>query len=416
MEQLELRPAQRECLRLLAGSQCLAAILPTGYGKSLIYQYAAREWGWRVLVLQPLIALMDEQAQRCREQGLRAKAIHSALTPEARREVFLAGAETLPQIVFMSPERWLASGKQRIANLYGSFDLIVIDEAHCLWQWSQFRPAYARLRDWLGSPAGQRSRQLLLSATISRIQERALRRDLPGVTVFRQGLGRQALSIKVSLVSGEGEAWFELFRALNAAQIAGQQALIFISSRVLCEEIASALDSAGFKASYYHAELPPRLQRERLVAYRNQSLAILVTTSALSMGIDLPGVEWVIHWGLPGSLNQYWQEVGRAGRESQRGSALMIMGPWEFSRGSRNTNEPEEDWLRRFVLARACRRRILNEYFGNAEGSDCKQCDRCFIDDKASLWWWRYQRRQAFRAHEFAGSDQSFVKTFVQPC
>jgi len=352
---------------LLAGRNVLA-VLPTGAGKSLCYQVPALLASGPTLVVSPLISLMQDQVAALRRRGIAAAYLNSQLDAEQRRAILdalLAGRVTL---LYCAPER-LASLTRRLRAAGCAIGLLAIDEAHCITEWgSEFRPVYRRLgvfRSLLGHPL---TIALTGSATPAARADILTVLRIPQADVIITSFDRPNLSFAVRRVGDDRER-FATLRAM-VRSLADGASLIYAPTRRLTELLTRALIRCSVHAAPYHAGLTAGTRRTVLRAFLADRVSVIVATSAFGMGIDKPDVRQVIHWGPPPTLEAYYQEAGRAGRDGRSSECLILWRPQDFAWG--NIALP----MRRYVEARRCRRAIMLEHFGERPGP-CSGCDRC---------------------------------------
>ncbi|HXM37379.1 MAG TPA: ATP-dependent DNA helicase RecQ [Gemmatimonadales bacterium] len=356
---------------LLAGRNVLA-VLPTGAGKSLCFQVPALLTEGLTLVVSPLISLMQDQVGALRRRGIAAAYVNSQLDAEQRRMILdstLAGRVTL---LYCAPER-LPSLTRRLLGATTSVALLAIDEAHCITEWgNEFRPVYRRLgvfRAQLGHPL---TIALTGSATPAARADILAVLRIPDAEVVVTSFDRPNLTFAVRRVRDDRER-FALLRALVRAASQERSAgasLVYTPTRRLTELVTRALGRTSVRAAPYHAGLTAGTRRRVLRAFLADQVSVIVATSAFGMGIDKPDVRQVIHWGPPPTLEAYYQEAGRAGRDGRPSDCRILWRPQDFGWGSIAAA------MRRYVEARRCRRRMLLEYFGERAGG-CTGCDMC---------------------------------------
>lgn len=336
------RPLQREIIdSVLAGHDTLG-LLPTGGGKSITFQVPALLLPGLTIVVTPLISLMKDQVDNLRERDIRAVHFHSGLT---RREAELGLTRCRlgkVKLAYVSPER--LQNENFIAELRAmDVSLIVVDEAHCISQWGyDFRPSYlkvARLREIVGENVP------ILALTASATPEvtadimRCLR--FRGPKVFARSFTRDNLSYIVRYADFKEDTLLRVLRATSGC------AIVYVRSRRRCREITQLLLREGISADYYHAGLDPEEKELRQNAWKNDEVRVIVATNAFGMGIDKPDVRTVIHHDLPSSLEEYYQEAGRAGRDGRESFAVVIASQRDKATLSRRLNEsfPDKDFI-----------------------------------------------------------------------
>lgn len=385
-----IKPKQEEVLRALAGGKHVFAGLPTGYGKSLCYWLPAAAWGWRVWVLCPLISLMEDQLNSCRELGLNALALHSGQSAAERTAASIRLGSGDWQILFLSPERlamWEESGKFSEFEDAGILPgLVALDEMHCFEDWRKFRPSYAASFGPLRRLGRRGCRLLGLSASFTKENSDLWMREFcEGYVRVEAGLGRENISLLVAPLEEEWERWALLTASLKDLR-EPDSALIYCSSQRECDDLDLWLRSAGFPSAAYHAGLPASERQARTRAFRAGRLRIVCATSAFGMGIDYPYVRRVIHFSLPYDLESYWQEVGRAGRDGLPAFGLALWRRSEISRMRRMEESSRKKYyeLWRSWIEGRCRLQSLAQQFGYEE-KNCGRCDRCLTEGNRKL-------------------------------
>jgi len=362
-----LRVHQIRVLGPLLRGRSVLAVLPTGAGKSLCYQLPALMAPGLTLVVSPLISLMQDQVAALRRRGIAAAYLGSSLSAEQRRTVLDAALHDRLKLLYCAPER-VGALVRRLARAGPAVSLLAVDEAHCIVEWgTEFRPVYRRLGEYrylLRRPA---TIALTGSATPDTRTEilRVLR--LPHAEVVVTSFDRPNLTFAVERVPDDRARFQRIRRLIREAD---GHTILYTPTRRLTELVARALLRMGVRAAPYHAGLSPETRRGVLLAFLRDRVPVVVATSAFGMGIDKPDVRRVIHWGPPRTLEAYYQEAGRAGRDGGGGLCLILWRPADFAWGD---SAPE---TRRYVATRRCRRRTLLEYFGEAL-SHCSGCDVC---------------------------------------
>lgn len=382
------KPKQREVLAALAAGKNVCASLPTGYGKSLCFAVPAAAWRWRVWVLSPLVALMEDQAASLREMGISALAIHSALPEKEAREREGAFFRGEAQLVLFSPERlvlWERRGLLRQLAAAGELpELVALDEFHCFEEWRRFRPDFAEAVAVLRRLVGDGPQLLGLSATIARSDASAWMAEICASHEYVEGsLLRPELRSLVVPVPEEPLRWLFLLGALRGLK-APAAALVYCATREECDQVTEWLRNSGWPATAFHAGIPAPLRRERARAFRAGHLRVICATTAFGMGIDYPHVDRVVHFSLPSGLEAYWQEAGRAGRAGAQALAIAFWRRSEVARASYMTAEERERYwaLWDAWAGGECRQKAVATRLQMVAERDCGSCDRCMQKNK----------------------------------
>jgi ATP-dependent DNA helicase RecQ len=339
---------------LLAGRNVLA-VLPTGAGKSLCYQVPALLGNGLTLVVSPLISLMQDQVGALRRRGIAAAYVNSQLDAGQRRVILDAATQGRLALLYCAPER-LASLTRRLTAAGTRVALLAIDEAHCITEWgNEFRPVYRRLgvfRAALGRPP---TIALTGSATPAARADILHVLRMPDAEVVVTSFDRPNLDFRVCRVRDDRERFATIRQRVRAGAGAS---LIYAPTRRLTELVARALLRSSVRVAPYHAGLSASIRGRVLRAFLADRVHVIVATSAFGMGIDKPDVRQVFHWGPPPTLEAYYQEAGRAGRDGSRSDCLILWRPQDCSWGD---IAPE---MRRYVEARRRHRELILEYFG----------------------------------------------------
>ncbi len=339
---------------LLAGRNVLA-VLPTGAGKSLCYQVPALLGAGLTLVVSPLISLMQDQVGTLRRRGIAAAYVNSQLDATQRRTILDAATAGRLALLYCAPER-LASLTRRLVAAGTRVTLLAIDEAHCITQWgNEFRPVYRRLgvfRAALGRPP---TIALTGSATPAARADILHVLRMPDAEVVVTSFDRPNLDFRVCRVRDDRERFATIRQHVRNGAGAS---LIYTPTRRLTELVTRALLRSSVRAAPYHAGLSASIRRRVLRAFLADQLHVIVATSAFGMGIDKPDVRQVLHWGPPPTLEAYYQEAGRAGRDGRPSECLILWHPGDLAFGNISPA------LRRYVESRTNHRAMILEYFG----------------------------------------------------
>ena len=396
----DFRPGQREAVETLLQTGRLLLVAPTGGGKSLVYQLPGALLPGTTLVISPLIALMHDQVAALEQRGLAATYLASTLDPDERQRRLRAAARGQYKLVYVAPERLALSG---FRTLFRDLDcpLIAVDEAHCISEWGHdFRPEYLQLGQLL--PQLPQTRVLACTATATPVvrDEILARLGLPPDTPqMIQGFARPNLALRTCEVQGRAERQTRV-DALLAEMLGGPgqgrgTAIIYAPTRKTTEEEAARLARAGWRASGYHAGMDGDLREGVQRAFDTGLTEVVVATNAFGMGIDRPDVSALIHLAPPGSIEAYYQEAGRAGRDGRDAVCLLLVSPGDMALRRRLLESDtdgrapdaaviEHKWnlfleLMRWSEGGSCRHDAILRYFGDeAETlSGCGRCDVC---------------------------------------
>jgi ATP-dependent DNA helicase RecQ len=393
----DFRPLQRQAVKAILAGRDVAVLLPTGAGKSLCYQVpgalAAAAGKGTALVVSPLIALIYDQVAALRGRGVRAGAVHSHQSAAERDEQLARLSAGEFDLFYFSPERAvLPSFRAAIESL--PISLLAIDEAHCVSQWGHdFRPDYLRLhelRAMIDAPVVA----LTATATPRVMAEVVEQLDLVEPEFVRGDFRRPQLAFEVRHFNDEPAKLEALVQVLDEAGMHGRsgpgRAIVYCSTRKKTESVAAHLEASGFAAAWYHAGRAQAARDRAQRAFELGRTRVLVATNAFGMGVDLPDVRSIVHFQVPGSLEAYYQEAGRAGRDGQPARCTLLfasadVGTQRLLGGGANpgveTQRGADDPLaamERYAGEVRCRQRMLCEHFaGSDEHADCGRCDVC---------------------------------------
>jgi ATP-dependent DNA helicase RecQ len=377
------RPGQAEAMdALLAGGHVLA-VMPTGAGKSLCYQVPALVLGGLTVVVSPLVALMQNQVAALRLAGVAADTINSAIDRDENIAAWRRVASGETRLLYLAPERLMTA---RMLEALSRIDirLIAVDEAHCISQWGPaFRPEYEQL---------SRLREIFPAVPIIALTataDEATRGDISARLFAGKAqtlvLGFDRPNIKLSVAArDDGKRQLLDFVTRHA----GRSGIVYCLSRKKTEETAEFLHRSGVKALAYHAGMTKQARDINQNRFMTEAGVVMVATIAFGMGIDKPDVAYVFHTDLPGNLEAYYQEIGRAGRDGRSAEAHMLFGAGDIRmrRMFIDNEEAGDEHKRRahgrlgtlvgYCEALQCRRQILLQYFGETAGP-CGNCDNC---------------------------------------
>ena len=368
----------------LAGRSALA-VLPTGGGKSVCYQIPSLMRPGLGLVISPLIALMTDQVAALQQAGVAAARLDSAVDPEERAQTWRRIEAGELDLLYVSPEGLMAPYMlERLRRT--PLALIAIDEAHCVSQWGHdFRPEY-RMLGRLAELFPEVPR-LAVTATADARTRDDIRAELrlDGCAEFVASFARPELALFAERKSGAAQK-----RVLElVAERRGRSGVVYAGSREGTERLAEALRAAGVDAQAYHAGLDKTVRAQRLEAFLEAEAAVMVATIAFGMGVDKPDVRFVIHADPPASIEAYWQEIGRAGRDGEPAEGITLYGASDLAWALRRIDGREMDEAVKQVQVRkvrqlyamlegaACRAAAVRRYFGEEGVEPCGQCDIC---------------------------------------
>ena len=387
------------------GGRDVLAVMPTGSGKSLGYQLPAVILPGTTIVVSPLISLMKDQVDELARRGIPARALHSLLSSVGRQEAVRAARAGVLRLLYVAPERFASDDFIRLLREL-HVARFVVDEAHCVSQWGHdFRPDYRRLRDAAAlcrRSDGAEGRPPMAAFTATATPE--VRDDIMALLGLQQphvivsGFDRPNIHLRVERVFDQ-----EMKNQRLPALVRGRRALVYAATRKSTEAVASALKEAGVRADAYHAGMKDGDRTRVQDAFASGTLPIVCATNAFGMGIDRPDVDAVVHYAIPGSVEAYYQEIGRAGRDGRPATATLL---WDYADVSMREflidcpkpekarrgppADPAETARRRelehrklhrmieYADSAACLRGAILRYFGDGAARDrCEACGNC---------------------------------------
>jgi ATP-dependent DNA helicase RecQ len=403
------RQGQEEIVAAVLGGRDVLAVMPTGSGKSIGYQLPAVMLPGITLVVSPLISLMKDQVDELNRRGIRSGALHSMLSSDERGSVLTSARRGTLRLLYVAPERFAS---HQFLQLLSTLDIarFIVDEAHCVSQWGHdFRPDYRRLADAAAAcrrSDGAAGRPPIAAFTATATQE--VRDDITALLALNDpqvlvaGFDRPNIFLRVERIDDSDEK-DELLPRL----VRGRRALVYAATRKSAEAAAACLDRAGVLAAAYHAGLKDEQRTRVQDAFARGSLPVVCATNAFGMGIDRPDVESVVHYAIPGSVEAYYQEIGRAGRDGRPATATLL---WDYAdvatrqflidsprrdkTGHHTAPGGDEEVARRKALEHrklqrmieyadtiVCLRATILHYFGDAAAHDpCSACSNCRPD------------------------------------
>jgi RecQ family ATP-dependent DNA helicase len=341
------RPGQREAVQAALTGRDSLVVMPTGGGKSLCYQLPALAGAGLVVVVSPLIALMADQWRRLKQAGVSSTMLASGMQDGHNEQALAQIASGETSLVLAAPERF-ASGAFRAALAQREVALFVVDEAHCVAEWGHdFRPDYLRLHDAISSLRGMSGgRPAVMAATATATprvaEEIAERLELRDWVSIRSGFDRPNVTFDVVSVEGKGAVarkWAALLHVL--ADQSARPAIVYCGTRKDTDAVAARLSQEGLAAVAYHAGMSPDDRRASQDAFMEDRAEVVVATNAFGMGVDKADVRTVAHWALPTSLEAYYQEAGRGGRDGLPARALLLGARMDLGRLIRFIKERE---------------------------------------------------------------------------
>jgi ATP-dependent DNA helicase RecQ len=413
----EFRPAQREVIEDVLGGKDVLCVMPTGAGKSLCYQLPASELGGLTIVVSPLISLMADQVQQLRDEGLTAEMLNSALDGDEQRRVLRELEAGFNGLLYVAPERFFASSFQNVMGKLsgrGQVKLFAVDEAHCISQWGHdFRTEYSQLgqiRQRLGNPT---TIALTATATEDVRTDIVQRLGLREPTIVVTGFDRPNLRYESRAVSGGKKKDEALVELLMRESWGAGGGIVYCATRKNVESVTVVLSNRlrGRKVFAYHAGMTHEERTASQEGWMEAASGIAVATNAFGMGINKPDTRWVVHYNMPGTLEAYYQEAGRAGRDGLPALCVMLFSyqdryTQEFfidKIGESQNGEPKGaadlaviekikeharaklDLIVKYGSTRICRRQMILDYFGDeSEVVDC-HCDVCRREDDVTV-------------------------------
>lgn len=379
----EFRPLQREIIeRVLAGKDCVA-LMPTGGGKSLCFQLPALLMDGLTIVVSPLISLMKDQVDALRMNGAPAEMINSTLTPAEIGAVVARARAGELKMLYVAPERFSSLGFENFLHSL-KISLIAIDEAHCISEWGHdFRPDYRNLKLLRSKFPGVPMIALTATATEKVREDIISQLGLKNPNIFFRSFNRPNLKYEVY---PKKDSFHTILSLLRANQ--DESAIIYCFSRNDTENLVEKLKERGIKAAAYHAGLDQKKRNENQDKFIRDEITVIVATIAFGMGIDKPDVRLVVHHSLPKSIEGYYQETGRAGRDGLPARCVLLFSyadKFKHDYFIRNISNPTEqkkseeklEYVMQYGNARGCRRQFLLNYFDEESVENCGNCDGC---------------------------------------
>lgn len=376
------RPLQEEIIHNLISKKDSLVLMPTGGGKSICYQLPALLMEGTAIVISPLISLMKDQVETLRANGIPAGALNSSNDETENANLRRACISGQLKLLYISPEKLLSEADYLLRDM--TLSLFAVDEAHCISQWGHdFRPEYARmgfLRNQFPNVP-----MIALTATADKITREDIVRQLQlrQPQIFISSFDRPNLSLSVKRGYQPKEKSKAIIDFITRHR--GESGIVYCMSRSKTETVAQMLQKHGIRCGVYHAGLSARQRNETQDDFINDRIEVVCATIAFGMGIDKSNVRWVIHYNLPKSIESFYQEIGRAGRDGMPSDTilfyslgdLILLTKFATESNQQNINLAKLNRMQQYAESDICRRRILLSYFGETATEDCGNCDVC---------------------------------------
>lgn len=386
----QFRPGQKEAVQTLCDGHDLLAIMPTGAGKSLCFQVPALTFPGITLVISPLIALMQDQVRSLCANGVPAAYFNRSLNPAQYRKALENLRNNQYKIVYAAPERLESPGFLSICKTL-PISMIAVDEAHCISQWGpEFRPSYTRIPEFVAQLSTRPILAAFTATATPKVQQDIMEKlQLHDSRCIRTPFDRPNLDFSVLTPKNKDATLLQLVKAQK-----GASTIIYCASRKACEEVSQLLNQHQIQCLPYHAGLPDDLRTRTQEAFISDRIPTIAATNAFGLGIDKPDVRCVIHYQMPASLEAYYQEAGRAGRDGQQAQCILLFAPKDIrlqqflmENGDHEDDQAHQlrltqdrhrlDAMIRYARSTSCLTRQILAYFGQPADKDCGRCSHC---------------------------------------
>lgn len=384
----EFRPGQREIIQKVMEHEDVLGIMPTGSGKSVCYQLPALMLDGLTIVVSPLISLMKDQVDAANQLGIAATFINSSLNGYETARRFQELEQREIQLLYVAPERFIMPDFIRSMQ-HWNVQLLAIDEAHCISQWGHdFRPSYLQMAEKLNELT-QRPIIVALTATATIAVAEDIKRllKIPDKNHIQTGFARENLRLQV-IKDQKKEQYLVEYLRMNQKQ----SGIIYAATRKEVDRIYHLLKKFGFNVGRYHGGMSERERTEMQEAFLYDRIELLVATNAFGMGINKSNIRFVIHYQIPGSLEAYYQEAGRAGRDGLLSDAILLFAPQDvqiqkffIQQSQREDSQKQKEYeklksMTEYVYIEDCLQQYILAYFGEG-GVPCERCGNC-LDDR----------------------------------